>query len=214
MGGISNILLGAAPNYPVVTGFNTNEGIGTVPLNITRPGAASGAFQIFFGACDTSGVTWTGGTGYTEILDDAGVNSLRMAWRLTSGDGATAAFNSTSPGATIRGILAAFSQGTIGNVGAVAQDGAVAAFLDVPGIMVPAAGTLLAFFYSSNTSEFYSVNGALATNWTASKFVGTFNNTLTVLAKPVWPGATGTMRFVPSILGGNLSGVLVSVSGG
>lgn len=126
--------MGGFPTRSYVQAVATGSGSGTVA--ISKPtGTVDGDIMVavMFGG---NGGTWTGDSGWTEIIDQGATPNLRAAYKVASGEGASYTFTYSGSGAeigfiaTLRGLqydTASASVTTLNGDGSLAITGITAA---------------------------------------------------------------------------------------
>lgn len=189
---------------------SAQAGTAASTLTINKPaGVQSG--DLLIALCGTkAGRTWTGDTGWTEVIDQGVAPSTRVAYLIAGGsEPATYTFTSSSSDA-LSGVIAAFryaAYDTIGTISTTATSGVQTA----PAITLSTSSSaIFAFFANSNSDRSWS-------NPT-SGLVSTASDSDT--DAPSWAlyreldlssGSTGTRSATCSSTSGNSGCILVGI---
>jgi hypothetical protein len=182
-----------------------NEDFATVTVS-TPTGVIAGDLMIAVMTGGSDSQTWTGGSGWTEIADQAASPNLRIAYRIASGGGGGHTFT-ISDGVNKAATIVAYRNATyaqIGSFSTVATSGAAAT---APAINVASENSLLlACFGTNNGSAFTTPSGMSS----VVVFNSSVNPAVGVFSQQVGSGSTGSKSSDPSG-SGNVSGILLAL---
>ncbi len=211
---LSKILKGAgaaaAPRPTFVsTGTRSSAGGGAVTLN--KPsGLQVGDLMIaMLIHNNSSGVTWTQLTGWTEVLDSAtAIPSLAIQWKIaTSADvsASTFTFNSSTSGQVHTGFLAAYRGAAFDVVGSATR--AASSSVTASGITVSSANSVLIGLFANTSTSVSVSSGPSGMSLVSSQSVAA---TAAYYSQQVDAGISGSKTITFSA-GAASSGVLLSI---
>lgn len=189
-------------------GYATATANLSTSLIINKPGGTIENDLIVAVLESVNGQTWTGASGWTEVLDQAVGNGIRVAYKVAgASEGANYTFTSSGSDYLVGIILTyrGFTYDTIGSAATRSGDGA----LSVPAI-TSAGGIVLVAVATSDVGGTHSTP-------TGTSLIATVKNTgfephISVFAKAVYSGSTGA---ISSTIGGgtstNANGVQVGI---
>lgn len=199
---------GRAVGGPGLVGYATGTAILSSSLIINKPGGTIENDLMIAIVESVNGQTWTGASGWTEVLDQAVGNGLRVAYKVAgASEGSSYTFTSSANDYIVGLILTyhGFTYDTIGSAATRSGDGA----LSVPAI-TSAGGIVLVAVATSDLGGTHSTP-------TGTVLVATVKMTgsephISVFAKAVYSGSTGASS---STIGGgtttNANGVQVGI---
>lgn len=176
---------------------------GAATLTINKPsGTLEGDLMISF-VSNGNSRTWTGDTGWTEVVDDAVNGGIRIAYKVAgASEGASYTFTAVEGNATSQGIIVTYRGATYSLIGTVS---AAASPTVAPTITTTAVGTILGYFNTVSASRTFTVPSGMG----SVQYLAT-NGSGELFSQKVPVGATGTRT---SQVSGPASGrgVLVSM---
>lgn len=174
-------------------------------LAINKPaGAANGNVLISIAHHSNSGATWTPGSGFTEIVDNAGSSFGEVARRTVDGsEAASFTFTCSTAAGTLTGGIICFQNGIFDVVGTPGGAGTTAT---APSITMSGAGIVLAVYTRASSGVTFSTPSGFTPLWSDSDGSAP---SIAVFWKSVAAGATGDISSVPS--GGTASGYLIGI---
>jgi len=213
MFGARKLLMTGGPLELVGYSNSTTNGQQTTVVVPAVSGVRAGDLLVAVMGDHTS-TTWTGDTGWSEILEDAsGGNSVRLATKIaTASEPGSYTFTTLSSVSVGAAQILAFRRAAYDSVGAIARANGNAA-IAAPAITAP-AGILIAAFYgqtSSGIPTFTTPSGMTATT-PATNDPGTgVRSAMQCFYEEIQAGSTGTRTSTRSLSGGNGAGYLIGV---
>lgn len=191
-----NPFLIAAVRPSFIAEASTQNGSSSTLLVINKPtGTVDGDLMIaVMGTNQTSAMTWTGDTGWTEVVDHGTGPALRVAWKIASSEGASYTFtcsSSTALGGSILTYRGTHQTVPISVTGVADRDttAATGTTLTAAGVTVPGnTSVLLAAFYVTMKSTTLSAPTGMASR--SSNSDATFQS-WNIFDEAVESGATG-----------------------
>jgi hypothetical protein len=154
---------GAAPIEFVASAQATTSSTST--LTISKPtGTQSGDLMVAIMAAD-SNRTWTGDTGWTEVIDQGVIPCLRVAY-LVAGASEPSSYAFTSSGnARITGVIATFRNAAYDVVGSISTTHSSSTQTAPAITLSQSGGAVIAFFACDNTGRLWTnpTSGLIAT---------------------------------------------------
>lgn len=196
-------------NPPTFVSSATGEVATSANLVISKPtGVTSGMLLV---ACMASGgaVSWSGDTGWTEVLDQSASPSIRIAYKVATGsEPASYTFISGNSSFNHSGIVCAFSSASYDTVGVV---GVSEPIVTAPSITASQNSSVCLAFYACSSSgvTFATPTGfSLISKNPTSGFAPNFF----LFQKQISSGATGDVTSDSGGTVGVRAGVLLSLS--
>jgi hypothetical protein len=184
--------------------------IDSTTLTINKPtGTVQGNLLIAIMFSDSlSNATWTGDTGWTEVIDQGVRPSLRVAYKVAGASEASSYTFISNFSGLIGGAILTYKNALYDTIGAI-QTGASGDVQTAPSItLAESASTLIAVFARGQT-----------TSWSAPSAGLSLLTTQTVV-RPAWAiyhqvdlpsGSTGTRQATPANTAGALACVLIGI---
>lgn len=177
-------------------------------LTINKPtGTTQGNLLIAIVFADPN-VTWSGDTGWTEVVDQGSGPSIRVAYKVAGASEASNYTFTSSASGLIGGAIFTYKNALYDTVGAI-QTGVTGGVQVAPSItLAENASTLIAVFARAQT-----------TTWSAPSAGLSLLTTQTVV-RPAWAifhqtdlpsGSTGTRQATPANTAGTLACVLIGI---
>jgi hypothetical protein len=182
--------------------------IDSTTLTINKPtGTVQGDLLIAIVFADPN-ATWTGDTGWTEVVDQGTAPSLRVAYKVAGASEASSYTFISSASGLIGGAILTYKNALYDTIGAI-QTGTSGGVQTAPSItLAESASTLIAVFARGQT-----------TSWSAPSAGLSLLTTQTVV-RPTWAiyhqidlpsGSTGTRQATPANTAGSLACVLIGI---
>ncbi len=204
------MLLGSAEAPPEVMSYSSTDtaGASSTTLTITKPsGVQEGdlLLAVMCGRGAGGGETWTGDTGWTEVVDQGVWPILRVAWKIAgASEPASYSFTCSSSRQLGGGILR-IARGAFDTIGAIGTSTTTAA---VVAPAITATGALLIGFFVNDGKNISFTTPAGMT----AQFSDSDGNEpgFACFSERIAAGSTGTRSSTPSA-SANHAGVLVSI---
>lgn len=192
------MLLGSAEAPPQVMSYAATDtgGGNSTTLTITKPSGAQAGDLLLAVMCGKGaggGETWTGDTGWTEVIDQGVWPILRVAWKIAGASEPASYTFTCSNSRQLGGGILRIARGAFDTIGAIATSTATA---PVVAPAITAAGGLLITFYANNDSNvsFTTPPGMTAQFADADANAPCF----ACFSEAIAPGSTGTRSSTPS----------------
>jgi len=89
-------------------------------LVISKPtGTVDGDLMIAFMCADAKGTSWSGDTGWTEIVDQQSDPDIRIAYKVASSEGSSYTFTYNSAGGVLSGVIATYRNAAYDAIGSI-----------------------------------------------------------------------------------------------
>ena len=199
---------GVAP--PVVMSYSSTDtaGSNSSTLTITKPSGVQPGdllLAVMCGSGPGGGESWTGDTGWTEVVDQGVWPILRVAWKI-AGASEPASYSFTcSNSRRLGGGILRIARGAFDTIGAIGTSSTTAAVV-APAI-TSAGGLLVGFFGNDNKDiSFTTPTGMIA------QFSDSDGNepSFACFSERIAAGSTGTRSSTPSDTA-NHAGALISI---
>lgn len=186
------------------------NGGGTASLVVSKPTGAISGDILIGGMCAALSRTWTGDTGWTEILDQGTAPSLRAAYLVAGGSEPSSYTFTASSSVAASGAIACFRGYTYDTASSSASTLSGDGDLSISGITVT-GGILIAIVVTDNASP---VSHSTPSGFQLAGFQGGsggFGPAVSVFWKQVAAGATGSVTSTIGTTAGSSSGILIAL---
>lgn len=198
---LSHFLRAASGGSAQFVSVSSNTGTTTVVIN--KPsGTQESNFLLAVMTTENNGTTWTGDTGWTEILDNG---STRIAYKVaTSSEPSTYTFTSSSSGTVTRGCILCYRNAAYDTIGTADTTSP----FTPAGITMSKAGLLIGVITrAGGSSQTLTLPASMTSRFNSSAS----SATIAVGDEAVLAGPTGSTRTFTSTSGTATSAVLLGI---